>query len=164
MCVGNPVQAYLDTLSLAQVQNLMENVDRALEQCEDSSRHMSAYQGGDKLFQRVREQCFTQDGKPHKPHKLDDMSKKLHFRLGCHKLHSIPIGFYYAKWSEKLHFHLSKFGVRKASRHERSPRRHRGRELQRLHPFQCVARVLLLSHQLLHPYRRQRTHHHNYRR
>ncbi len=109
------MQAYLDTLSLAQVHNLMEDVDRALEQCEDSNRHMSVYKGGDRLFQRVREQCFTQDGKPLKPHKLDDMAKQLHFRLGCHKLHSIPIGFYYAKWSEKLHFHLSTYGVRKAS-------------------------------------------------
>jgi hypothetical protein len=26
--------------------------------------------------------------------------------LGCHLQHSIPIGFYYAKWSEKLLFHL----------------------------------------------------------
>jgi hypothetical protein len=47
------------------------------------------------------------------------MLKRLHIRLGCHKLHSIPIGFYYAKWSEKLHFHLSTYGVRKA-REQRS--------------------------------------------
>jgi hypothetical protein len=116
---GNPVQAYLDTLSLPEVENLKLDVDRALEQCEDSSRCMSTYRGGDKLYQRVREQCFTHGGQPLRPHKLDDMLKKLHIRLGCHKLHSIPIGFYYAKWSEKLHFHLSTYGVRKA-REQRS--------------------------------------------
>jgi len=105
---GNPVQAYLDTLSRAQVKALMEDVDNALEQCEDSRRHMAVYQGGDRLIQRVREHCFTRDGRPLRPHKLDDLLKKLHLRLGCHKLHSIPVGFYYAKWSEKLHFHLAK--------------------------------------------------------
>jgi hypothetical protein len=35
--IGNPVQAYLDTLSLAQVVSLQKDVDYALEQCEDSS-------------------------------------------------------------------------------------------------------------------------------
>jgi hypothetical protein len=76
--------------------------------------HMSAYRGGDKLYQRVREECFTHGGQPLRPHKLDDltMSKKLHFRLSLHKLHAIPIGFYYAKWSEKLHFHLYNGGRR----------------------------------------------------
>jgi hypothetical protein len=52
----------------------------------------------------------TKDGKPLQPHKLDDKLKKLHVRLGCHKLHFILIGFYYAKWSEKLHFHLARAG------------------------------------------------------
>jgi hypothetical protein len=31
-------------------------------------------------------------------------------RLGCHSQHFIPIGFYYAKWSEKFHFHLERAG------------------------------------------------------
>ncbi len=43
---GNPVQAYLDTLPLAQVEALMKDVDDALEQCEDCNRKMAAYQGG----------------------------------------------------------------------------------------------------------------------
>ncbi len=47
---GNLVQAYLDTLSLPAVQQLKADVDRALEKCEDSSRYMSAYRGGDKLY------------------------------------------------------------------------------------------------------------------
>ena len=68
------------------------------------------------MYQRVREQCFTHGGQPLRPHKLQTlpMYKKLHQRLGLHNLHAIPIGFYYAKWSEKLHFHLSAYGVRKA--------------------------------------------------
>jgi hypothetical protein len=36
--------------------------------------------------------------------------KKLHARLGCHNLQHIPIGFYYAKWCEKLLFHLARAG------------------------------------------------------
>ncbi len=58
----------------------------------------------------MRRQCFTKDGKPLKPHKLNDMLQKLHVRLGCHSQHFIPIGFYYAKWSDKLHFHLARAG------------------------------------------------------
>ena len=94
---GNPVQqTYLDTLSRAQVAALRKDVDDALEQCEDSSRHMAVYQGGDNLPSRVRRQCFTKDGKPLKLHKLNDMLKNLHVRLGCHAQHFIPIGFHLA--------------------------------------------------------------------
>ncbi len=113
---GNPVQAYLDTLSLAQVVALQKDVDDALEQSEDSNRHMAVYRGGDNLSPRVRMQCFTKDGKPLRPHKLNDMLQRLRVRLGCHSQHSIPIGFYYAKWSEKLHFHLAKAGRQDRSR------------------------------------------------
>ncbi len=91
------MQTYLDTLSLYQVMALKEEVEGALEQCEDSSRCMTAYQGGDNLLSRVRRLCFTEEGRPLKPHKQDDVLKRLHARLGCHKLHHIPIGFYYAK-------------------------------------------------------------------
>jgi hypothetical protein len=112
---NNPVQAYLDTLSLKQVLALKEDVDSALEQCEDSSRCMAVYQGGDDLRQRVRKQCFAKDETPLRPHRQDDSKKKLQARLGCHNLQHIPIGFYYAKWCEKLGFYLSK-----ASRQDRS--------------------------------------------
>jgi hypothetical protein len=52
---------------------------------------------------------------PLRPHKLNDLLHRLHERLGCRSQHSIPIGFFYAKWSEKLHFHLAR-----ANRQERS--------------------------------------------
>jgi hypothetical protein len=107
---GNPVQAYLNTLSLPQVVALQKEVDEALEQSEDSNRHMAVYRGGDDIARRVRMQCYGKDGTPLRPHKLNDMLQRLHVRLGCHSQHSIPIGFYYAKWSEKLHFHLAKAG------------------------------------------------------
>ena len=68
---------------------------------------MAVYRGGSDFAQRIRERCFDKRGEPLRPHKLDDMSKKLHARLGCHSLHSIPIGFYYSKWSEKLEFHMA---------------------------------------------------------
>ena len=90
---SNPVHAYLDTLSLAQVFALKEDVDSVLEQCEDSSRCMSAYQGDDDLLSRVRKQCFAKNGTPLRPHKQDDMLKKLHARLGCYNFHHIPMGF-----------------------------------------------------------------------
>jgi hypothetical protein len=69
---------------------------------------MKAYQEGDNLSSSVRTQCFTTDMTPLKPHKRDDMLKKLHARLGLHNLYHIHIGFYYAKWSEKLTFYLSR--------------------------------------------------------
>jgi hypothetical protein len=93
---GNPVQTYLDTLSLSQVMALKQKVEDTLEQCEDSSRCMTAYQGGENLLSRVRKQCFSRNGTPLKPHKQDDRLKKLHARLGCHNLHHISIGFCYA--------------------------------------------------------------------
>ncbi len=105
---GNPVQAYLDTLSLSQKIALKTDVEGALEQCEDSNRHMAAYSGGDDLARRIRQQCFAKDGTPLRPHKLNDSMQRLHERLGCHSQHSIPIGFFYAKWCEKLHFHLAR--------------------------------------------------------
>jgi hypothetical protein len=107
---NNPVQAYLDTLTLSQVFALKEDVDNALEECEDSSRCMAVYQGGDDLRQRVRKQCFDKDGTPLRPHRQNDLLQKLHVRLGCHNLQNIPIGFFYAKWSEKLEFHLTRAG------------------------------------------------------
>ncbi len=105
---SNPVQAYLDTLTLAQVFALKEDVDSALEQCEDSSRCMAVYQGGDDLRPRVRKQCFAKNETPLRPHRQNDLLRKLHGRLGCHNLHHIPIGFYYAKWCEKLEFYLAR--------------------------------------------------------
>ncbi len=51
---GNPVQAYLDTFSLSQVIALKKDVESALEQCEDSNRHMAIYSGGDDLARRIR--------------------------------------------------------------------------------------------------------------
>jgi hypothetical protein len=106
---GNPVQAYLGTLSLSRIKDLQKDVDAALEQCEDSIKHMAVYRGGDDLVQRIRAQSFSSDGSSAlRPHKATDSLQRLHDRLGCHKQHSIPIGFFYAKWSEKLHFHLSR--------------------------------------------------------
>ncbi len=105
--VGNSVKAYLDTLSLTQLLDLKRDVEAALADCEDSNRHMAVYSVGSDLAKRIHKQCFYKDGTPLKPHKLDDSLKRLQARLGCHSLHSIPIGFYYAKWSEKLQFHLA---------------------------------------------------------
>jgi hypothetical protein len=113
---GNPVQAYLNTHTLSHVVALQKEVDEALEQSEDSNRYMALYRGSDDLARCVRSQCFfTKDGAPLRPHKLNDMLQRLQERLGCHSQHSIPIGFYYAKWSEKLHFHFAK-----ADRQDRS--------------------------------------------
>ncbi len=105
----------MDTLSLSQVLDLKKDVEGALELCEDTSRYMAVYSGGDDLARRIRQQCFVKDGTPLRPHKLNDSLQRLHERLGCHSQHSIPIGFFYAKWSEKLHFHLAR-----AHRQERS--------------------------------------------
>jgi hypothetical protein len=102
---GNAIQAYLDSLSFPRVVELQKEVDAALEQCEDSKNHMAVYRGGDDLARRVRNLCFDKDNAPLRPHKMSDTLRGLHDRLGCYSQHSIPIGFYYAKWSEKLSFH-----------------------------------------------------------
>ena len=103
---GNPVKAYLETLPIPVVEDLLKEVDAALEQCEDSRKHMAVYRCGDDLARRVRAQCFN--GGPLRPHKATDTLRSLHNRLGCHSQHHIPIGFYYAKWSEKMHSHLKR--------------------------------------------------------
>ena len=103
---GNPVKAYLETLPIPVVEDLLKEVDAALEQCEDSRKHMAVYRCGDDLARRVRAQCFN--GGPLRPHKATDTLRPLHNRLGCHSQHHIPIGFYYAKWSEKMHSHLKR--------------------------------------------------------
>jgi hypothetical protein len=122
---GNPVQAYLSTLPLSQIVGLQKEVDAALEQCEDSNRHMAVYRGGDDLARRIRAQCFDKDKIAQRPHKMSDSLHRLHERLGCHSQHSIPIGFYYAKWSEKLIFHLSNLRKQERSHSSASPSRSR---------------------------------------
>ncbi len=91
------MQAYLGTLSLPRILDLQKEVGAALEQCEDSNKHMSVYRGGDDLAQRIRIQSFDKDKKPLRPHRATDSLHRLHERLGCHKQYSIPIGFFYAK-------------------------------------------------------------------
>ena len=76
--VGNPVKAYLDTHSLSQLVGLKKDVEAALGHCEDSNRYMAVYRGGSDFAERIRKQCFDRDGTPLRPHKLDDMLKKLH--------------------------------------------------------------------------------------
>ncbi len=75
--------------------------------------HMAVYRGGDDLAQRIRIQSFDKDKKPLKPHRATDSLHRLHERLGCHKQYSIPIRFFYAKWSEKLHFHFDRIRAQK---------------------------------------------------
>ncbi len=86
---------------------------------------MAVYRGGDDLTRRIRNQCFDKDKIPLRPHKANDLLHRLHERLGCHTQHSIPIGFYYAKWSEKLHFHLSKLRKQERSHSSASSLRSR---------------------------------------
>ena len=75
-------------------------------------------------FSFIRAQCFDKDG-PLRPHKATDTLHRLHERLGCHKQYSIPIGFLYAKWSEKLHFHLDKMRAQKPTHSSSSSSRSR---------------------------------------
>jgi hypothetical protein len=78
---GNPVQAYLGTLSLSRIKELQKEVDAALEQCEDSSKHMAVYKGGEDLAQRIRAQSFSREGNHAlRPHKATDSLHRLHER------------------------------------------------------------------------------------
>jgi hypothetical protein len=110
---GNDVMAYLDTLSRRNVTQLFqrETAD-ALESMEDARRSMatSIYQDGHDLHDRIQESCFTANGnrlQPKAPHTQADLNERLHERLLCYNnQHSIPIGFYHAKWLEKINFYI----------------------------------------------------------
>ncbi len=106
---GNDVMAYLDTLSRKNVMQLQRDTADALESTEDTRRSMAVYQDGHDLQDRIRESSFTANGNRLQlkaPHTQADLNERLHERLLCYNQHSIPIGFYYAKWLEKLNFYV----------------------------------------------------------
>ncbi len=106
---GNDVMAYLDTLSRRSVTQLQKETTEALESMEDTRRSMAVYQDGHDLQDKIRESCFTANGnrlQSKAPHIQADLNVRLHERLLCYNQHSIPIGFYYAKWLEKLNFYV----------------------------------------------------------
>jgi hypothetical protein len=101
--------AYLDTLSRRNVLQLQKDTAEVLDNMEDTRRSMAVYRDGDDLQDRIREFSFTADGnrlQPKAPHTHADISERLHERLLCYNQHSIPMGFYYAKWLEKLNFYV----------------------------------------------------------
>ncbi len=85
------MQGFLGTLPIARIVGLQREVDAALEQCEDSIRHMAVYRDGDDLARRIRAQYFDKDRTPLTPHRVNDSLHRLHERLGCHTQHSIPM-------------------------------------------------------------------------
>ena len=110
---GNDVMAYLDTLSRRSVMQLQKKTAEVLENVEDTRRSMAVYQDGLDLQDRTRESCFTANGnrlQPKASHTQADLNVRLHERLLCYTQHSIPIGFYYAKWLEKLNFYIGQMG------------------------------------------------------
>ncbi len=103
------VKAYLDGMTNAEVAELQKDTRRALEDLEDTNRAMAVYRDGDDLLERVRVSCFTlgQQGLlPKSVYKPMDDKTRLHARLAFPKMYSIPVGFYYAKWLEKLEYYL----------------------------------------------------------
>jgi hypothetical protein len=114
----NFVQAYLSELTLQQVKDLRKEVQAALDDLMDTNRLMSVYfRDGphndiDGCFRRnldvPKNHYFTAKG-PYR-YKPTDENRVLHQRLAIHNRHFIPIGFYYAKWLEKLSFYLNTRG------------------------------------------------------
>ncbi len=105
----NYVKAYLDSMKNTEVTALMDDTKQALEDLEDTNRSMAVYRDGDDLLERVRTSCFTvgqQKSLPKDAYKPMDEKRGLHERLAFPKLHCIPVGFYYAKWLEKLEYCL----------------------------------------------------------
>jgi hypothetical protein len=106
---GNDVMAYLDTLSRRTVIQLQKDTVDALENLEDTRRSMAVYQDGPDLQDRIRNACFTSTGfrlQMKASHTVCDLNVRLHERLLIFNQHSIPIGFYYTKWLEKLNFYI----------------------------------------------------------
>jgi hypothetical protein len=118
---GNDVKAHLDTLSRRSVLQLQKDTLEALESLEDTRRSMAVYRDGPDLQDRIRNSCFTSTGfrlQMKASHTVIDLNVRLHERLLIFNQHSIPIGFYYAKWLEKLNYYigqLSKEGSRNPS-------------------------------------------------
>ncbi len=84
---------------------------------------MAVYQDGLDLQDRIRESCFTANGnrlQPKASHTQADLNVRLHERLLCYNQHSIPIGFYYAKWLEKLNFYIEQIS-KEVSRNNSPP-------------------------------------------
>ncbi len=120
---GNDVMAYLDTLSLRTVMQLQKDTVDALENLEDTRRSMAVYQDGPDLQDRIRNSCFTSTGfrlQMKVSHTVCDLNVRLHERLLIFNQHSIPIGFYYAKWLEKLNFYIRQLS-KDASRNNSPP-------------------------------------------
>ncbi len=113
----NLVQAYLGGLSMQQVRELHGEVQAALGEVMDTNRTMSSYSipGPEGGFNSLGG-CFfyaTENFPKSSPmfspkgrYRTNDDNRALHQRLAIHNRHFIPIGFYYAKWLEKLRFHL----------------------------------------------------------
>jgi hypothetical protein len=113
----NPVQAYLSGLTVQQVRELHGDVQAALGEVMDTNRMMSSYSipGPDSGLNSLEGCFFYATGNfpksspmisPKGPYRTNDDNRALHQRLAIHNRHFIPIGFYYAKWLEKLRFHL----------------------------------------------------------
>ncbi len=103
------VKANLDGMTNAQVVELMKDTKRALEDLEDTNRAMAVYRDGEDLLERVRVSCFTQGPLgllPKNAYKEVDEKTRLHAVLAFPNLYRIPVGFYYAKWIEKLEYYL----------------------------------------------------------
>ncbi len=80
---------------------------------------MAVYRDGDDLPERVHTLCFTAGQQrllPKDAYKSMDYKTGLHARLACPKMYCISVGFYYAKWLEKLDYNL-----RNSQQRERSP-------------------------------------------
>jgi hypothetical protein len=106
---GNDVMAYLDTLSRRSVMQLQKDTVDSLENLEDTRRSMAVYQDGPDLQDRIRNYCFTSTGfrlQMKASHTVCDLNVRLHEHLLIFNQHSIPIGFNYAKWLEKLNFYI----------------------------------------------------------
>jgi hypothetical protein len=105
----NYVKAYLDGMTNAQVIELQKDTKRALEDLEDTNRSMAVYRDGDDLLERVNLSCFTPSPMgllSRQAYKAVDEKTRLHATLAFPSLYRIPVGFYYAKWLEKLDYYL----------------------------------------------------------
>jgi hypothetical protein len=105
----NYVKAYLDGMTNAQVIELQKDTKRALEDLEDTNRSMAVYRDGHDLLERVNLSCFTPSPMgllSRQAYKAVDEKIRLHAILAFPNLYRIPVGFYYAKWLEKLEYYL----------------------------------------------------------
>jgi hypothetical protein len=115
----NYVKTYLDGLTITEVLVLRNDKKQALEDMEDTNRSIAVYRDegrSPRTSAHFMLHCRSASLAPQGLYRPINDKRGLHVRLACPKMYCIPVGFYYAKWLEKLDYYY----LRNSLQRERS--------------------------------------------